>query len=216
METIEEYLSRTERASEKLFEGNNSYWELLESPERPVFSCWGDMNSEENKSAYLKWKEENKEVLELRIKRDNEFAYEHFSRATLYGAILQFAFWGIEKFSHNEKITVGFEDIIKRGNKSQKFCIGRICEDIPIGLIVYAGRNQSVHFSEDKLQPVSKRVFDRLANWYSPRYEKWYKRDQFDLDNLRVTNCAESISYLLEWRDYQSYEKDILNMINAI
>ncbi|MFA6599261.1 MAG: hypothetical protein WCS69_16180 [Ignavibacteriaceae bacterium] len=213
MNTINEYLNRTKSAVEKLFDANYSYMELLEYPERPVFSYWGEIESEENTKAYLEWCEENKGVIELRIKKDNEFQYEHFAKTTFAGTILQFAFWGIEKFSINKEITNGFEDIINSGDKAEKFCIGRICDDLPIGLIIYAGRNQAFHFYEDKLRRISQRVFDKLSTWYSPRYKKWYKRDQFDLNNPGIINYAENILHTLEWTNYEDYEKDMINML---
>ncbi len=216
MNSIEDYLKRTESAVKKLFEANKSYWDLLEYPERPIFSWWGDLESNENKQAYEKWHQENKEKLELRAKKDNEFAHESFARTTLLSAVLQFAFWGIEMFSANKKSFIGFDDLINPSHKALKFCIGRMCEDIPIGLIIYAGRNQAIHFGDDKLNLVSRKVFDKLSKRYNPTQNKWYRRDEFDLDNPKVTNYAANITHLLEWDDYDSYKNDILKMFKAI
>lgn len=216
MTNLDEYLKSTKSAVSKLFEAYNSYWELMNEPERPVFFYCGETDNDEYRIAYNTWREENKEILDERIRRDNEFAFEFFARATLMGSILQFAFWGIEKFSNNEIVPEEFKDIIKPNIKASKFCIGRLYDEIPIGLIIYAGRNQSMHFDDNNLQPISRRVFDKLTNWYSPTFKKWYKKDYFDLDNPTVLNYAENITYILGWRNYELYEIDMKQMLNAI
>ncbi|MCF8241361.1 MAG: hypothetical protein K9J16_08230 [Melioribacteraceae bacterium] len=213
MNNLEEYISKTKSAVTKLFEAYNSYWELMYSPERPSFHFWGDPESEENKKAYEEWRKENNSILELRAQRDNEFAFEYFARSTLLGTVLQFGFWGIEKFSKNETVAKGFEDIIDANSKALKFCIGRTYENIPIGLIIYAGRNQSTHFDDKKYRKVTARVFEKLTNYYSPTFKKWYKSDYFDLENPNVINYSENITHILGWRSYSIYEKDLIEML---
>ncbi len=213
MNDVKEYLSRTKSAVSKLFESYNSYWELLENPKRPAFTCWGDFESEENIKAYEKWREENNSIFEERLKRDNEYAYEYFARSALLGTVIQFEFWGINKFSNNEIITKEFADIIKTDSTTRKFCIGRLYDNIPIGLIIYAGRNQSTHFDDEKFNQVTTRVFELLTNFYSPTFKKWYKSDYFDLGNQNVINYAENITYILGWRNYENYENDLLKML---
>jgi hypothetical protein len=76
MDNIIEYLNRTKSAVSKLFEAYNSYWELLKrDDDRLYFYSSGDINSEENKLAYEKWRIENKEIIEADLRRQNEFAY---------------------------------------------------------------------------------------------------------------------------------------------
>lgn len=216
MNDINEYLKSTKSAVIKLFEAYYSYWELMEEPKRPVFTFCGDIDTEDYRLAFNEWEKENRDILDARIKRDNEFAFEFFSRSTLMGTVLQYAFWGIDKFSKNETVHEDFKDLIKTNSKVKKFCIGRLYEEIPIGLIIYAGRNQAVHFDDSDLHPVSRRVFEKLTNWYSPTFKKWYRSDYFDLDNSNVLNYAENVTYVLDWRNYESYETDIKQMLNAI
>ncbi|MCH7827952.1 MAG: hypothetical protein IIC75_08300, partial [Bacteroidetes bacterium] len=173
----------------------------------------GDAESEENNKAYKDWRKENGAILELRAKRDNEFAFEYFARSTLLGAILQFGFWGIEIFSKNENVAKGFEDIIDSNSKTLKFCIGRMYDNIPIGLIIYAGRNQSTHFDDNKFNNVTTRVFEKLTNYYSPTFKKWFKSDFFDLENPNVINYSENITHILDWKNYENYEKDLIEML---
>jgi hypothetical protein len=129
------------------------------------------------------------------------------------GAVIQFAFWGIEKFSKNTYIDPEFIDEIKPQTNSQKFCIGRLIDDIPIGLIIYAGRNQAIHFDDEKLHPINKKVFHKLANWYSPSFQKWFVNDAYELENPNILNYAEIITYKLGWTKYETYESDMLHML---
>lgn len=213
MDTIVEYLSKTKSAVKKLYEASDSYLELLRIPERPVFVCWGDPDSEENKNAYEKWRKDNEKVLEERFEKDNKFVFEIFARSTLLSSILQFGFWGIEKFSNNEVVAIGFEDVIQSNSKQLKFCIGKQYDNIPIGLIIYAGRNQAIHFDDKEYNKLTTLVFNRLSNNYSPTFSKQYKNNYFDLNNPNITNYAEYILHILGWQTYENYERDLLEML---
>ena len=157
---------------------------------------------------------ENAEVMTERLKRDEQFAYEHFARSFFAGAILQFACWAIERYSTNNKIPSGLAQDIKESSKVRKFCIGRIVKDLPIGLIIYAGRNQAMHFSDSELHSLSKKIFDKLKYYYSPRFDKVFISSYYDLSDPNIVNYAENILYLLDWHNYEAYEKDILEMLS--
>src|SRR4030043_159724 len=209
MDNIGEYLERTKSAVVKLFEAYDTYWELLQKPEMPTLPLMG------NDDSLIKWESDNKEILEERIKREKQFLFESFAMSTLKGTILQFAYWGIEKFSKNNVVPEKFKDIIEPISTAVKFCIGRDYDGIPIGLIIYAGRNQAIHFNEQRLRPVSSRVFEMLTTWYSPTLKKWMKSDYFDLDNPNLINYAENICHILDWNSYNAYEKDMRQMLSA-
>ena len=213
MNDANEYLARTKSAVQKIYEVYNSYYELMSIPERPAFFSRGDP-SDENKTAYEKWQIENKETLKERHKRDNEFVFETFARSTLCGSILQFAYNGIKLFSSNISIPNDFNKIIKPNSIPAKFCLGRLIDDIPLGLIVYAGRNQAMHYDENNLNEPSRTVFHRLANWYSTTFNKWFVNSYYDLNDKNIIHYAENILYKLEWLDYNSYEKDMVKMLN--
>lgn len=213
MEKIEDYLSQTKSALIKIFEAYYSYYELLQNPARPMFTYPGDFESEETKIAFDKWQIENKEILEERHQRDNKFAFEFLARSMLCGSILQFAYNGIKIFSNNVLVPEEFKNIIKPNSVPAKFCIGRSIEEIPIGLIIYAGRNQAMHYEEDNLKEPNKTIFYKLANWYSEKFKKWYVNSYFDLNDKNIVHYAENILYKLEWLDYYRYEKDVLEML---
>lgn len=213
MEQIQDYLLKTKSAIQKIYEAYNSYFELMRIPQRPAFFSWGDPDSDENKIAYENWLIENKEVLDERRKRDNEFAFEFFARSTLGGTILQFGYNGIKIFSNNNIVPEEFSESIQPHTIAAKFCIGRLIDKIPIGLIIFAGRNQSMHYDEKDLREPNKTVFYKLANWYSPTFKKWFVDSYFDLNNKNIIHYAENILYKLGWSNYNFYETDMLEML---
>lgn len=213
MEHIKDYLTKTKSAVQKVFEAYNSYLDLMKFPQRPGFFFWGDPDSEENKKAYENWRLENKEVLEERHRRDDEFAFELFARSALAGTILQFAYNGIKIFSTNNFVPESFKNLIKANSTPAKFCIGRLVEDIPVGLIIYAGRNQAMHFDDKDLNEPSKTVFNKLANWYSPTFKKWFVDSYYDLNNGQIIHYAGNILYKLGLSEYVFYEQDVLEML---
>jgi len=214
MENIQDYILQTKSAVQKIYEAYNSYSELMQIPERPAFFFWGDSESEENKIAYEKWQIKNHEVLEERRKRDDEFAFEFFARSTLCGSILQFAFKAIELFSEGNDIPLGLENLVKK-YQAMKFCTGRIVDNLPIGLIIYAGRNQSMHFNNLKNE-LNIEIFKRLSLWYSERFDKWFIDSYYDLENKALIHYSENILYKLDWISYERYENDLSNMLKEV
>lgn len=213
MEQIKDYLLKTKSAVQKIFEAYNSYLELMRIPQRPAFFSLGDLDSIENKLTYEKWQIENKEVLDERRRKDDEFVFELFARSMLGGAILQFAYNGIKIFSNNNKVPEEFRNLIQTHSIAAKFCIGRLIDDLPIGLIIFAGRNQSMHYDEKDLKEPSKTVFSRLANWYSPKFKKWFTNSYYDLNNENIIHYADNILFKLGWSEYIFYEKDMLEIL---
>ena len=214
MENIQDYINKTKSAVQKLYEAYISYYELLKIPERPVFFSWGDPNSVENKIAHEKWEKENSVKLKERTKRDNEFADEFFARSMLCGSILQFAYQGIKTFSLNTTIPDNFNSVIKPKSTAEKFCIGRLIDDVPIGLIIFAGRNQAMHYDQKTLKEPNKTIFYKLANWYSETYKKWFIDSYFDLNNKDLIHYSENILYKMGWANYEFYEKELIEILH--
>ena len=205
MHSIEEYIEGTRSAVQKLYQAVDSYYDLLREPQRPAFTFWGEYN-EKVRRTHEKWTEENKTVLEERASRDEKFAAETFAIATLCGSILQFPSMAIEICSKNTKSHHKFLDLIPDNHKVAKFCIGREVNEVPIGLIIYAGRNQAHHYDDKQYGKVTERVFQNLATWYSPTFNKSFTDSRLDLSNENVINFAANILWLLEWQNYESYE----------
>jgi hypothetical protein len=211
MDSIQSYLNKTHSAVEKVYAAVHSYYELLFFPERPSYFTWTHDEHEQEKE-YQKWRLQNKEKIEERLKRDTEFAAETFAITTLCGTILQFAYMGIKLFSRNTHVPADFQDLIQPDQTAARFCIGRIVDDVPLGLIVYAGRNQAHHYDERRYNAPTSAVFSKLAHWYSPTFKKSFVDDRFDLTNERITNFADQILDKLDWQNCISYEKDMLEL----
>jgi hypothetical protein len=96
------------------------------------------------------------------------------------------------------------------GNAHKAFCVGRSIRGVPLGLIVYAGRNQYNHLDDDELREPNVAIFNRLAAVRSPQSGELYCDPAFDLSNPRRPLClANNITALIEWRDYVRYEADM-------
>ncbi|WP_348944313.1 hypothetical protein ABHF33_12805 [Chitinibacter sp. FCG-7] len=167
METALEYLQGTKVAAESLFQVLDQY---QNSWMRSFVDC---VNSEN--------------ITELRSHKEMLFSID-LSREVIAGSILQIAHAAIETYPpfNCEKagIVVDIErtvnayiksgELKKLGKSSKlngdrfsfpkKFCCGRLVADLPVGLIIYAGRNQYNHFGEvnRKLSPQNEAIFRHL------------------------------------------------------
>ena len=127
------YLQQTENAIRQLLNSAIAYETLIEK--------W--ISSSQTK---------NPIITKRNLEDLNEYLGLQFSQATLSGSILQVAFMGIDRFSTN---TVVLPKCLKSKDENKiptKFCIGRIVHDIPIGMLIYAGRNQYNHWDDEKLK----------------------------------------------------------------
>ena len=221
MENIQGYLEQTESAVRKLFEGLSEYHKLVLRSVSPMYL--GKEGDTENKTpAYQEWSEKNQNEIQISRKAMQDSFAERFAYATLAGSLLQIAAMGIQLFSQNESIPEDLPEDIKRHIKTsakkspvKKFCIGRKICDIPIGLIIYAGRNQYNHIDAKKLNEVNTKIFDLI----SKRVNEDYSDPCFDLINpeikTEVINFAGNIIGLLEWDHYEQYHADMLQMLTT-
>jgi hypothetical protein len=140
MQTLETYLQKTESAVRKLFEGIEHYVNLLQPIEGTTFVGDGtDFNKFQEK--YDQWAEENAAALAASLAAQQMFSEESLAMATLCGAVLQVAAKAIEVFSSNEDVPQHLLLVVGDSNAARKFCVGREVRGLPIGLIIYAGRN---------------------------------------------------------------------------
>lgn len=142
------FLSKTEVACRHFFGGLELYEQKVDGAAEDVLTL--DPLSREFKG---------------RMQALKTFLTSDFARALLAGSILQIAYMGIEMFSRNKSIPRQCDWIVKHDNKTNKkavaFSVGRPVPDqqivecysfgpraqqIPLGLVVYAGRNQYCHW----------------------------------------------------------------------
>jgi hypothetical protein len=214
MESAAEYLRRTESATRKLFEGIGSYVAVLARAPHPVFS--GSVTDDADQRAALeRWLSDHEEQVRLSLKAQREFSAESFALATLCGCVLQIAAMGIQWFSKNPTVPPDFADVVMPSSKAAAFCIGRRLRTVPIGLIIYAGRNQFAHLDDDVLREPNVTVFERLATQHGYTRDTPVRDPAFDLKNERLINFSSNITALLDWRSYDDYAKDMAEIVGV-
>src|SRR3990167_6929857 len=99
--------------------------------------------------------------------------------------------------------------------RSVPFCTGRLVRGVPLGLIVYAGRNQHTHFEDQNLREPNVEVFRRLAMYHGlGKADKQSVVDPaFHLDTESITSFAHNITALIEWRSLDAYESDMRQLL---
>jgi hypothetical protein len=218
MESAEEYLKQTESAVTKIIEGIDSYLKILRDSPPPIYvGNSGDTLNQ--RPIYKDWVAANRVPIQSSLKAQREFSAESFALATLCGSLLQIAAMGIQWFSENEDISEDLpkdlRSLLMKSKKLIKFCIGRRVRSLPIGLIIYAGRNQYNHMDDEKLSELNTTIFNLLAYSYDGATEQSPKNPAFDLKNEVLTNFSSNITALLEWRSYELYYKDMNSLIVA-
>ncbi len=201
--TFDQYIEQTEHAVKQLFEALAFYQALLKQVTPVIFVC-DDTDAE----SLEKWCDQNREAIKIYGTKQREYIGYTVAQSTICGSILQISSMGIQWFSKNELIPSQYQKIIKEGSSPVKYCIGRLIRNIPIGLIIYAGRNQYNHMNEVKYRPITKKVFDQLAC-----FEYSVKDPALDLENPKIIAYAHNILALFDWRQYGDYLKDIKNII---
>ena len=205
MEKIESYFCETEAASKGLFTILNEYgWHKMKS----IVDLVNSKTREEMNNA--------KENLDSK----------NIAREVISGSILQISYMAIKIFSECEhksnaiiQIEKDINEIISNNETRSKrkfkfpkqFCIGRCLGDLPIGLVIYAGRNQYNHHDADLLSPVNEVIFDYLYQMYpNPR-----SGISFDRKNSQRTYYSYNMLCALGWLDkensggYDAYIKDM-------
>ena len=203
------YLQETEHAVHQLFDGIAYYRRILEDMLVPVFvtSISYDDNKEAWNNAFDKWSEENKEAIDRSYKISREYLGLSFSNATLCGSVLQIAFMGISLFSGNNVIPDSCKCFVNKEQDAVRYCIGREVRGIPIGIIIYAARNQYNHWDNSNPGRITQAVFDCLALAHGS-----VKDPAFDLSNpMKI--YSDNILGLLEWYSYNDYHVDMLQLI---
>jgi hypothetical protein len=212
----EEYLKQTESAVIKLFEGIDSYLKIIKDSPSIIY-----LGNAEDSDARQNWLDNNKVTIQASIKSQKEFFAESFALAIMCGSLLQIAAMGIQLFSKNEDISEEIPEnvrsCIKPTSNLVKYCAGKSVRNLPIGLIIYAGRNQYNHMHESELRGINKIIFSHLAENYNTDIntdtEESFKDPAFDLENTVLINFSSNITALLGWRNYEAYYSDMKLLI---
>lgn len=208
MQSAAEYIKKTESALRKLFDGIDSYIEVLRKHPTSCFitTCADDANLEIQRELWIK---NNKEAIATSLQAQRDFVSESFAQATLCGAVLQVAAKALECYSMNTVIPAQWSEVVKQGSNAVPFCIGRPVRGAPLGLVIYSARNQHTHFEDDELREPNLSVFEHLAINHGYSSETPFRDPAFDLKNPLIQSFSSNVIALLEWRTYDRYEKDI-------
>ena len=162
-----------------------------------------------------------------------EFRSKDIAREVIAGSILQIAYVAIAKYASpgvKSANAVHFESEINRLIEENpervrrrepfklpsKFCVGRDIGHLPLGMVVYAGRNQYNHFYEgERLSIVNELVFNHL-HVMNPEPPSGLS---FDLRPNQL--FSYSILTALGWIDssrglgYPTYERDMCSILGV-
>jgi hypothetical protein len=156
-------------------------------------------------------KEENEEFLNA---YEAHFALET-ARAALAGSILQIAYSALKQYPSGATVTPQFSNLgVKGVNPQPAFCVGRLVRNIPLGLLIYAGRIQYNHWEEgEPTNSVARQVFRELVVAYKddPGFDLGYV-----LDYPAPRPVSHHIVRLeLGWRSYDAYLQDMSQLLPA-
>lgn len=216
----EEYINQTEHAVKGMFDSIKHYKDLFKMSRRPVMVIRhnGEAGEFERKLEELRSKPEIQQEFELAEYAREERLASLFSMHVISGSILQIACKGIELYSNNSQFDDSFlylHDNCKQNtiDKSKKFAIGRTIRRVPLGMIIYAGRNQYNHFEEKNgLRDLNRNIFKALATNHD--YGD-YLDPAFDLENESIISYSSNILSLMGWDSYQKYITDVKSLLSS-
>ncbi len=191
--TIAKYLIKTKSAGLHLFYARDEYLEILRNSLPPVYTCFGQPTVENLKE----WESQNRAEIDQSLKLQREFVAEYFAMAVICGSILQIAHQGIEMLNRVGPLPECLAGTATETNrKARIFCVGRSIRSIPLGLLVYAGRNQHMHVVGSRLWPGNRVILEK-----------------FDLVDVNESgdfhSVAPAVLEILGWNNYDSYERDM-------
>ncbi|WP_313623463.1 hypothetical protein [Achromobacter sp.] len=216
MQTLSDYLDRTNSAAQILFDGLQQYRDILESAavEPHVTSYRDDADLDRQVQA---WCAANESAIARQREAFKNFAAETFSQATLAGSILQIASAAIEQYGSNRTLDSQARQFVHP--KKSQFWAGRVVRGLPLGAVILAGRNQHMHSSEADFNPSTRAAFEYMALAHgTPGFESTpsagldlCKRDR---NNPLTRSFAHNILSLTGWKAPFDMRRDLVAIID--
>ncbi|MDD2744761.1 MAG: hypothetical protein PHV02_21070 [Rhodocyclaceae bacterium] len=206
MQTAADYLRLTATAVQLLFEGIESYISILRVATGVTFLTSEPYGPKQD-AEFEDWKQTNAERLAAARAAEQSFLAEVFALDTLCGAVLQVAGKALEIYGQNSEVPQGLPSSIK--SKHAKYCIGRRVRTVPLGLVIYAARNQHTHFNDDALREPSASILRLLATARGYGGNQEFADPAFDVNNPYLTSLSSNITSLVGWRSYEDYAADM-------
>lgn len=156
------------------------------------------------------WWVENKNEKEVIFEAHQKYAVEAFSSSLLAGTVLQIAARAIELYSKNTTVSDEWRKIARRNFPLPKFFIGRILHTVPVGLVIYSGREQYLKtYSGRIIEAINQEVFVRLANFSGQlEFQDLVERSR-DFYGMHAEYLASNVLDVLCWNSYDQYIKDM-------
>ncbi len=194
------YLETTEPAVKHFFDGLNEYYAM----KPPSIAQYVD------KSGLVRMSKSESESF---VQKHEDFFVLEYARAILAGSILQVANTAIKMYSPGGQLTEQCKSLgVSEGSPLAKMCVGREVHNIPIGLLIYAGRIQYNHWEEgEPANNVAKNVFRHLISDY---YDDVSFDMAYELDYPQTRPVSHYIVRLeLNWKSFDDYSKDMKSIL---
>jgi len=202
MNTASDYLRLTSSAVQLLFEGIESYISILKVANGVTFLTSEPYGLKQD-IEFKAWMQANAKRLAAARTEEQRFFAQIFALDTLCGAVLQIADKALEMYGQNLEVPPDLPSSIKR--KHARYCIGRRVRTVPLGLVIYAARNQHTHFNDAALREPSESILRLLATAHGHDIVD----PTFDVNNLHLISLSSNITSLMGWRSYENYLADM-------
>jgi len=208
-----EYLERTRAAVASLIKVTETFREPLYREDPPVIV--GHYRGASDRDERIReWQGKNAARIARWHEIERQYFDNAFSLAAVCGALLQIAYSAISAYCEPVDLPDNLALPLRTGSKPSQFYRGREVNGLPLGLVVFAGRNQAAHVDEG--MPANKlvrEVFSAIASG-GPSLsggESW--DPAFDLRNTRVKHYAHNVVALIGWTSIDAYEQDMRSML---
>ena len=192
--SIKKFLKETEPAVKHMFAALDHY-NGLNPPRKEYYKKNGCAQA---RKEVIKFMERNITAMGLDM-----------AKATLCGAIVQVAYSAINQFSKNGEIPDSFDRFeFPKDNEKAKFYIGREVHGLPLGLLIFAAREQYSNWEQGSpSNPTAKGVFEHLR---SARKSDIWQDLLYELDwPVKRPVAHYIIQKELKWLSYDDYISDI-------
>jgi hypothetical protein len=214
--TLREYLVESEFATKQLFDAMDHYHRTRQEIPH-VVGCFDARSAQALKAKMEAWERENRDAIEAQQERAKYYFSLSPSMHLVGGCILQFASAGFCLEGCEGPMPTRHEVTLRR--RGLYHCWGRDLYGLPLGLIVYAGRNQFAHWQDPgELGDTNKRIFRTIAEGSAKEKlcPEGILDPAFDLDETGLTVYAANILAVLGWMGYDAYREDMERVATQI
>lgn len=165
METACDYFVRTENTVRMLLKENQVCKDKVRLIQESITLSDVTLDLTNANLKFCDWWAKNKNEEEIISEAHQKYAVEAFSSSLLAGTVLQIAARAIELYSENTTVPDDWRKIGRKNFPVPKFFIGRTVHTVPVGLVIYAGRDHYLKtYSGRVIEAINQEVFVRLGD----------------------------------------------------